>query len=87
MKILNSLLRYGRTSEENYNQIVTWHNEAIQQIAEGNGFLLASASGSGQAFSNNLAFTVIEWSQVLCQALDMLESGKTRLIKKAYIRF
>ena len=73
--IINTLRRYGLRSGSNLANLNSWLDAAIEDVNEGKGGQVVSASSNGASFSLGSGMTNSEWAIVLDQALLMIENG------------
>ena len=76
--LVDALREYGEESEKNKAKLITWRDEAIENIAELKGGHLSSASANGASFmighsgSSTMNMTNAEWLVCLRLALKQI---------------
>jgi hypothetical protein len=77
--LINTLRRYGASSDANKAQLETWFHEAIEEIAQNKGGDVVSGSANGASFSQMANMTVAEWMTALDRAIYMIDNNVTSL--------
>lgn len=73
---INTLRRFGETSEANKQLLITWRDDAIKSAATNQGGQISSASANGASFSLRPdGMTNMEWAGCIDQALLLIENG------------
>jgi len=74
-QFIGGLRRWGAESITNKEQLRTWKTEALTSIAEGKGGHIASGSGNGVSFTQQVSMTNADWFTALDQALYWIDAG------------
>ena len=73
---INTLRRFGETSEANKQLQITWRDYAIKSAAMNQGGQVSSASANGASYSLRPdGMTNREWAGCVDQALLLIEKG------------
>jgi len=71
-----SLIKYGNLSPENKAKLEVWLENAINQVGEGNGSQIISASANGASFTTDAGgMTNLEWFNCLTMVLEHINNG------------
>lgn len=74
-KFIGALRRWGAESPSNKAELREWKTAALRDIAENKGGHIASGSGNGLAFTQQVTMTNAEWFAALDMALAWIDSG------------
>lgn len=74
--LIKSLVRFGKTADENLASLKTELAAAFKEMAAGQGARVLSGSGNGLNFTVDGQMTVAEWFTVLQEAVTIIETAR-----------